>query len=167
MSKKVLRDVGVHCNIFALATFKILIHMIKSLGKLTLITILAAAAVGMPVQAGPPVAPDAKTTAPTAPDAKPRAIPFRGKIGAVDKVAKTFTLEEKTKRVLQITSETKFLRDGKPATFDAYAVGDAITGQYLKGDDGKLTAKSILFGAKPGTKGDTTPSSSAPAAKKE
>ena len=133
--------------------------MIKTLGKLSLIALLAAAVAGLPVHAGP-ATPSGSDPAP-----KARAIPFHGKIGAVDKSAKTITLDERTKRVFQISSETKYTKDGKPATFEDAVVGDYITGQYLKGDDGKLTAKSIKFGMKPPpAKGDTSKGVSAPAA---
>jgi len=74
------------------------------------------------------------------------AVPFRGKIAAVDKSAMTFTVGE---RVFHVTSETKITRSGKPATLADAVVGDAVAGNYLKGDDGKLTAKMVRFGPKP------------------
>lgn len=137
----------------------------KSFGKLTLLAIIAASVVGVPLHAVPP--PDPKPAAPAAPDTKPKAIPFRGKIGAVDKTAKTITLDEKNKRVFQISSETKMTKDEKPATFDAAAVGDYITGQYTKDENDKLTAKVIKFGMKPPTKSDATAAPAAPTPKKQ
>lgn len=118
--------------------------MIKSLGKLTLATILAALVVGVPLT----MSAQDKAPAPSAPDTstKPKAIPFRGKLAEVDKVNKTITLDEKTKRVFQITSETKITKAGKPATLDDGVVGEDVGGQYTKGADGKLTAKSVRFG---------------------
>jgi hypothetical protein len=120
--------------------------MIKSIGKLTLATILAALVVGVPLT----MSAQDKTPAPTAPEAsaKPKAIPFRGKLAEVDKVNKTITLDEKTKRTFLITSETKITKAGKPATLDDGVVGEDVAGQYLKGTDGKLTAKSVRFGPK-------------------
>ncbi|MDB6123133.1 MAG: hypothetical protein JWQ71_2126 [Pedosphaera sp.] len=121
--------------------------MIKSLGKLSLVGILAATVLGMPVRVS---AEDAKKPAPAAPAApKNSAIPFHGKLGAVDKSAKTITLDEKTKRTFQITSETKINKDGKPATLDDAVVGDVLGGRYKKGDDGKLTVVSLRLGEKP------------------
>jgi hypothetical protein len=162
-SKKDLPPLALVCNISLSANIKSPTYMIKSLRKLALITLLATAVGGLPLQAVPP--PDPKPDAPAAPEAKAKPLPFRGKIGAVDKKAMTITLDERTKRVFQITSETKFAKDGKLATFDAAAVGDYITGSYTKGEDGKLMTKSIKFGVTPPpAKGDTSSGPAAPAA---
>ena len=86
--------------------------MIKSIGKITLVTILAAVVLGVPLTV------PAQTNAPAAPAApakKPKAIPFHGKLLAVDQVNKTVTLDEKTKRVFQVTSDTKIMKNGKPS----------------------------------------------------
>lgn len=123
--------------------------MMKSIGKLTLATILAALVVGVPLTgSAQPTTPQPPGTS-TAGPAKPRAIPFHGKLGAVDKTNKTITLDEKTKRTFEITSDTKIMKAGKPATLDDAVVGDDVAGQYVKGVDGKLQAKSVRFGAKP------------------
>jgi hypothetical protein len=123
--------------------------MIKSIGKLTLATILAAVVVGMPLGA---LAQDKTTPAPAAPaspDAtKPRPIPFRGKIGAVDLVNKTIALDEKTKRTFEITSETKISKAGKPATLADAVVGEDIGGSYTKSPTGKLVAKTVRLSVK-------------------
>jgi hypothetical protein len=73
-------------------------------------------------------------------------IPFHGKITSVDQVAKTVTVGE---RVFQVTSNTKITKLGKPATLSDGAAGEEIGGSYIKGADGKLTAKSLRFGPKP------------------
>ena len=93
---------------------------------------------------------DAAAAAETKPKkSKSAATAFHGKISAVDKVAKTITLEGKEKgRVIQITSETKMTKDGKPAMFDAAVVGEQVGGHAHKGADGKLEATSLHFGAK-------------------
>jgi hypothetical protein len=123
--------------------------MVKTIGKLTLAGILAAVILGVPVrmsaqdQPKPPVPPAA-----TAPQPKAKSPPFKGKLGAVDKTAKTITLDDKLKRTFQITSETKLMKNGKPATLDDGVVGDPVTGTYQKGDDGKLVAKTVYFGGK-------------------
>ena len=131
--------------------------MIKSLGKLSLATILAALVVGMPMGS---FAQDKPTNAPPAtPSVAVRAIPFRGKLGAVDQVNKTITLDEKTKtnRVFEVTSATKITKDGKPATLADGVVGDPVTGSYLKGADGKLTAKSVIFRTTPAAPAQAAP----------
>lgn len=73
-------------------------------------------------------------------------IPFNGKIAAVDKTAKTITVGE---RVFQITSETKLIKAGKPATLDDAAVGEQVGGSYIKTEDGKLNATTVRIGPKP------------------
>jgi len=95
-------------------------------------------------------APAAKKEAP-ADEKSGRAIPFREKIDALDKTAKTIKVGE---RVFQITSETKIAKGGKPATLDDAAVGDEVGGTYHKADDGKLNAASLRIGPKPEAAGE-------------
>lgn len=81
------------------------------------------------------------------PGAKKQGVtPFHGNLKAVDKTAKTVTVGSTT---VQITSETKIQKDGKPATLDDAVVGEAVGGAYRKSDDGKLNATMVRFGAKP------------------
>jgi hypothetical protein len=123
--------------------------MIKSIGKLTLATILAAVVVGMPIGALAQDKTAPTPTVPAAPDAtKPRPIPFRGKVGAVDLVNKTITLDEKTKRTFEITSETKIMKANKPATLADAVVGENITGSYMKVTETKFVAKTVRLGVK-------------------
>jgi hypothetical protein len=126
--------------------------MIKSIGKLTLATILAAVVLGVPMGA---LAQDKTMPAPAtpaAPETKARAFPFRGKIGAVDKVNMTMTLEGKaTNRVFEITSATKIMKANKPATLADAVVGEPVTGQCTKTPDGKYVAKTVYIGGKPAT----------------
>jgi hypothetical protein len=75
-----------------------------------------------------------------------RAVPFRGKITAIDKGAMTLTIG---KRIFHITSETKITKDDQPATLADGVVGEAVTGNYLKGADGKLSAKTVHLDPKP------------------
>jgi hypothetical protein len=131
--------------------------MIKTIGKLTLATILAAVVLGEPMAA----LAQTNTTAPGTPAApaakKPKAIPFNGKLGAVDQVNKTITLDQKTKRTFQITSETKLMKDGKPATFADAVVGEDVAGRYYTNSaDGTLIATTVRFGAKPKPAAATT-----------
>lgn len=72
--------------------------------------------------------------------------PFNGKIPSVDKTAKTITVGE---RIFQIISETRLKKGGKPATLDDATVGEAIGGNYQKGGDGKLNARTVNLGPKP------------------
>jgi hypothetical protein len=96
---------------------------------------------------------DKTTPAPSTPAPAPKATPFSGKLGSVDKVNMTITLDEKTKtnRVLQISSTTKITKGGKPATLSDGVVGEAVAGSYVKSADGKLTARTVRFGPKPAT----------------
>jgi len=72
-------------------------------------------------------------------------IPFRGNVKAIDNNAKTLSVGKET---FQITSETKIIKMGKPATLADGAVGDMVGGQYHKDADGKLVATSVRFGPK-------------------
>lgn len=119
--------------------------MIKNISKFALAILLAAAVPGMTAT----VSAQTNTPAPKTPRARP--IPFTGKLGSVDKVNKTITLAEKTQpgRIFQVTSETKIMKNGKPATLDDGVVGEAVAGQYTTGADGKPAATSIRFGDKP------------------
>ena len=95
--------------------------------------------------------------------AKPKrdTAPFRGKVGSVDKAAMTFTVGERT---FQVSSETKIMKGGKPATLEDAAVGDEVGGSYKKTADGKLVALSVRFGAKP--EGEAKPAKPAKPAEK-
>ena len=77
-----------------------------------------------------------------------KVVPFQGKISALDKIAMTITLEGKEKnRTISVTSKTKIMKAGKPATFDDARVGDEVAGQ-LRDTDGKLEASSLQLGPK-------------------
>jgi hypothetical protein len=108
---------------------------------------LAAALVGMalPARAAEEAKPDQKEKG----HKTPAVIPFHGKISAVDKTAKTITLEGKEKgRLIHITSETRIMKAGKPATFDDATVGEEVGGRYHKVSD-KLEALSLRIGPRP------------------
>lgn len=76
---------------------------------------------------------------------KQKAIPFHGKLEAVD--AKVMTLKV-GKRTFQVTSDTRIVKDGHPATLSDGVVGEPVRGAYNKAEDGKLNALSVYFGAK-------------------
>lgn len=94
------------------------------------------------------------TPSATPPGAKKHgAVPFKGKVSAVDTAAMTVTLATQT---LTITSDTKIMKDGKPATLADITVGEKITGQYKKGEAGKLDATVIHIGGKAKKKTEAT-----------
>ena len=108
--------------------------------KLLGIAVLAAAVWAMPFVAQ---AADAPATPPKT-EKKARALPFTGKVGAVDKVAKTVTLEGKEKaRVFQITSDTRIRKDKKPATLDDVMPGDRVGGSERASADGKMEVLTL------------------------
>jgi len=73
-------------------------------------------------------------------------LPFNGKVGAIDKTAKSIKVGE---RVFLVTSETRLMKAGKPATLDDAAVGEEVSGAYRRTDDGKLNLISVRFGPRP------------------
>ena len=122
--------------------------MIKSIGKITLAGILAAVVMGMPITVS---AQNTNKSVPSikAPDVKGKPTPFHGKVASVDKSAKTVTLDDKNKRTFQVTSETKIMKNEKPATLDDVTVGEEIRGSYKKNDDQTMSLRSLYIGAKP------------------
>lgn len=80
----------------------------------------------------------------------PRALPFRGKVTAINKTAKTVTVGE---RVFHLTADTRILKGGNKATLEDAVVGEEVGGSYRKADDGKLMVQMIRFGPKPDTQG--------------
>jgi hypothetical protein len=121
--------------------------MTKNISKITVLSLFAAALVAMPVLSraegtNAPAASD--QTAPAKP--KKNNPPFHGNLKAVDTSAKTLTVGTLT---LQITSDTKITKDGKPATLSDGVVGEPVSGSYTKTADGKLNALIVHFGAKP------------------
>ena len=75
-----------------------------------------------------------------------RAIPFRGKIGAVDKQAKTIQVGERT---FQIMADTRIMKAGKPASLDDAATGEEVGGAYREGENKKLNVVSLRIGPRP------------------
>jgi hypothetical protein len=73
-------------------------------------------------------------------------IPFHGKVGAIDKSARTLKVGERT---FQVTASTKIARGGNPANLDDATVGEDVGGAYLVGEGGKLELLSLRIGAKP------------------
>jgi hypothetical protein len=75
--------------------------------------------------------------------AKKHGLPFHGKVTAVDATAMTVTVGKMT---INVTSETKISKEGKPAAFSDITVGEKISGAYQKDDAGKMTASVIHIG---------------------
>ena len=85
------------------------------------------------------------------PTGKPKQMPFRGKVSAVDKTAKAITLEGKENgRTFQITSGTKITKDGKPAVLDDITVGQSVGGLAKQSAAGKWEASTVNLGTNPG-----------------
>jgi len=112
---------------------------------LALYAILAAALIAAPALVRAEDSPAKKPAAEAATPAKKHGVPFHGKVTAVDATAMTVTLAGRT---LNVTSETKIKKAGKPATFEDITVGEKITGQYKKNTAGKMDATVIYIGGK-------------------
>ena len=79
-------------------------------------------------------------------EATTRALPFRGKIAAVDKQAMTIKVGERT---FQIIPDTRIVKAGKPATLAEANIGEDVGGSFREGADKKLNLVSLRIGAKP------------------
>ncbi len=121
--------------------------MKKYIAKVTALSLLATAIFVVPMVAQ---AQDANSNVPSNQTTTPKlkklkAIPFHGKVEAVDTKAMTLKVGNRT---FQITSDTKIFKEGPAATLSDGAVGEAVRGTYKKAEDGKLDAVSVFFGAK-------------------
>jgi len=85
------------------------------------------------------------------PENKPKQMPFRGKVSAVDKSTKTITLEGKEKgRTFHITSESKITKEGKPSVLDEVTVGESVGGMAKESAAGKWEVVTLNVGPKAG-----------------
>lgn len=74
-------------------------------------------------------------------------VPYHGIISAVDKNAKTFTIEgRRQSRVLKIIEGTSITKGQQPASIDDINNNDEVSGAYFKDSDGTLVARSIKIG---------------------
>jgi Cu/Ag efflux protein CusF len=78
---------------------------------------------------------------------KPKALPFKGKVTAVDKEAKTITLSGEKAQVIHITAKTKIMKGEQTATLDDVTKGEQVSGSYREAG-GKREAGSLYIGAK-------------------
>jgi hypothetical protein len=125
--------------------------MIKYFLRIGVVGLLAAAFAGMPSQllaqsTNRPAAEKKSAAGKKDSAAKQKAAhPFRGKLAAVDKTAKTIKVGQST---YQITSATKITKAGKAATLEDGVVDEPVSGYVKPTDDGKMTATTVHFGAK-------------------
>ena len=77
-----------------------------------------------------------------------RPLPFNGKISATDKIAITFSTENKEKkiRVYEVTPETKITKKSGEATFADLKAGDEVRGTAIPKGDGKFETVSVIIG---------------------
>jgi hypothetical protein len=74
-------------------------------------------------------------------------VPYHGIISAVDKDAKTFTIEgRRDSRVLKIIDGAAITKEGETATIDDINKDDEVSGSYLKDSDGTLLARTVKIG---------------------
>ena len=74
-------------------------------------------------------------------------VPYHGIISAVDKDAKTFTIEgRRESRVLKMIDGTSITKAGETATIDDINKDDEVSGSYLKDSDGTLVARTVKIG---------------------
>ena len=123
--------------------------MIKKTLQMLAITLVVAAVAGTPAitraEDKPAAAPEAKAQQ----EKKKEGEPFKGKITAVDKTAKTITVESKKGSgvVVTVTEATKISKDTGAATFDDLVVGEQVRGHARKSGD-KLEALVVRLGVK-------------------
>ncbi len=125
---------------------------------------LCAAALTAEAKAAAPKAPPANaavTTEAQAPAKTPaRAVPFYGKIGAVDKANKTFTIEgKKSTRTFTTTATTKIEKMGMGASWDDFKTGEYVHGSAMKKAEGQYEAVSVKLGQKEKTASAVQPES--------
>jgi hypothetical protein len=117
--------------------------MKRQILKITTLSLFAVAILAAPALS---LAQDTSTNAPAASAPKHKhGAPFHGAVTALDANAMTLTVGKLT---VQVTSETKITKDGKPATLADGVVGEPVSGYYKKDADGKLSATTIHFGGK-------------------
>jgi hypothetical protein len=79
------------------------------------------------------------------------ALKFYGTISAIDKDAKTFTVDNQTYTIVPESHMTKAADDSIATLADA-TVGEPARGTYTKTSDGKLNVTKVRFGKKTGGK---------------
>jgi hypothetical protein len=88
----------------------------------------------------------AATNNPSSTVFKPMSKRFSGKIASVDAQAKTIALENTIKDEIQMTSRTRIIKNKQPATFDALAAGQQVTGIKRQDTNGNWMALTLTVG---------------------
>ena len=102
-----------------------------------------------PTPAASPATSPHEAASPAAAAKAARALPFHGKVSAVDQSAKTFTLGGKQgSRVFKVTDTTSITKAGAPATMTDIVENERARGSYVKQADGSLEAKTVKIGPK-------------------
>ncbi len=115
--------------------------------SLLTLAVLAAFSIGAPLSTYAKTK-EASKPAATEKAAESKAIPYHGKVEAVDATAKTFTIKGKEKdRVFSITDKTVITKDGAAADISAITAGEEVRGQATKEGD-KWEALKVMVGAK-------------------
>jgi hypothetical protein len=134
------------------------IQMKRQIAKLSIFILCAAGLLASPALSR---AQDTASNAPAAKEKKAKtekpkneknqngAHQFKGDLKAVDANAMTLSVGDLT---LQVTSETKITKDGKPAQLADGVAGQPVSGTYKKSEEGKMNAETVHFGAKSGGK---------------
>jgi hypothetical protein len=92
--------------------------------------------------------------------------PFRGTVESVSVSARTITLEgKKAERVLHVTNESTFEKDGKPAKLEEVAPGDYAKGLLTRPEGNREVVVKATLGPKPDRKGRQKPATPADAPK--
>lgn len=76
-----------------------------------------------------------------------KAVPYQGKVVAVNAAAQTFTLTGRKERLFQMMPGTVVTKDDAPAKFEQLAVGDLVRGTAIKNAD-YWEAKKVYIGPK-------------------
>jgi hypothetical protein len=130
--------------------------MIKTIFKTSILIILAAVIAGLPLPSRAqttnkaPAEKKGTSEKKESAEKKPAAHPVRGKLAAVDKTAMTITIGKST---YHITSETKILKDNKPAMLADAVAGEQVTGYAKPGEGGKMVLTKLNIGPKGEEKG--------------
>jgi|SRR6185369_5645577 len=120
--------------------------MKKSILKITILSLFAAAIIAAPTIARAQVTTNSTAATTTGKKAKKTTlVVFAGKVSVIDTNAMMLTV---SKHMLDITSETKITKDGQPATLADATVGESANGTYRKESDGKLTAMTVNYTTK-------------------
>jgi hypothetical protein len=113
--------------------------MKKTCSQYLLLGMAALAIAALPIQAADKAEGQAKTEGTKEAH---KAVPFHGKLAA-----KTDSSIKVGEHTFQVTSDTKIMKNGKPATLADGEIGKEVAGQYQM-VDGKAVAKMIRFGEK-------------------